>query len=69
LDPLFAIDERKQKKHSFFISFQTLLNPHSKKIVNTKTYKVGKMRKLPHHVMFQIDRQKPKPSEWDFSVL
>jgi len=31
--------------------------------------KVGKMRKLPHHVMFQIDRRKLKLSEWTFSVL
>ena len=34
-----------------------------------QSIKVGKMRKLPHHVMFQIGRQKPKPSEWAFSVL
>ena len=37
--------------------------------LRTIAIKVGKMRKLPHHVMFQIGRQKPKPSEWAFSVL
>ena len=28
----------KENKRSIHFSFQTLLNPHSKKIVNTKTY-------------------------------